>query len=65
MATLAGTRRESPPGTEQRVALLRVGAALDLGRREDQEDALGVVQPGDGAGRIARRGGPADFATRL
>ncbi len=49
MATLAGTRRESSPGAEHRMALLRVGAALDLGRREDQEDALGVVQPGDGA----------------
>ncbi len=48
MATLAGTRRESPPGSDARIALLRVGAALDQGRRADQEDALGVVQPGDG-----------------
>ena len=35
-------------GEEAGVAVLRAGAALDLGQREDQEDALGLVQPGDG-----------------
>jgi protein phosphatase len=48
MATLVGTRQESPPAVEPGVAVLRAGAAMDLGRRVDQEDALGLVQPGPG-----------------
>jgi serine/threonine protein phosphatase PrpC len=51
----SGTRQNGAPEASGGVALLQVGAAMDLGLRTNQEDALGVSLPGEDD--AARRGG--------
>lgn len=51
----SGTRQNGAPEASGGVALLQVGAAMDLGLRATQEDALGVSLPAEE--EAARRGG--------